>query len=133
MNKLLLSSFALSTLLACAAFGQVESSARADAEQIDKLEGRVAGESVSCISQRDVRGHEAVGDGLILFQGKGRVDYLNHPQGGCPNLNYGRTLVFRTTSSRLCSGEVASVVESVSGGSYGSCILGDFTPYRAAD
>lgn len=134
MKKLLLSSFALSALLACAASGPMERSARAEAELADELENRIAGEPVSCVSQRDLRGHEAVGDGLILFEGKGEVDYLNHPRGGgCPNLNYGRTLVFRTTSTRLCEGEVASVVEAVSGGSYGSCILGEFTPYREAD
>ena len=133
MKKLLISSFALTALLACAASGPVERTARADAELVDELDGRVAGDPVSCVSQREVSGHEAVGNGLILFKGKGQVDYLNHPQGGCPTLNYGRTLVFRTTSTRLCSGEVASVVEAVSGGSYGSCILGDFTPYARAD
>ena len=107
---------------------------RAEAELADELEGRVAGEPVTCISQRDIRAHEAAGDGLILFEGRGDVDYLNHPQGGgCPTLRFGRALVFRTTSTRLCAGEVASVIEPVSGGSYGSCILGEFTPYREPD
>lgn len=133
MKKLLLSSFALSALLACAASGPMERSARAEAELADELEGRVAGQPVSCVDQRDIRGQEAVGDGLILFEGRGDVDYLNHPRGGCPTLNFGRTLVFNRTTSRLCEGEIASVVEAVSGGSYGSCILGEFTPYREAD
>src|SRR3546814_19247931 len=101
MKKLLLSSFALTALLACAASGPVERSARAEAELADELEGRVAGEPVSCVDQRDIRGQEAVGDCLTLSEGRGAVHYLNHPRGGCPPLHIGWTLVVSRTTRPL--------------------------------
>jgi hypothetical protein len=39
-------------------------------------------------------------------------------------------MVTRTTSTRLCEGDIATVVDPVSGIFHGSCALGAFTPYR---
>ena len=88
-----------------------------------------AGPAVSCVNQRDLGGNKSIGD-AILFSGKGGRAYLNRPAGGCPNMNFGRALVTRTSSSQLCRGDIATVVDPVSGFSYGGCGLGEFVPYK---
>jgi hypothetical protein len=89
-----------------------------------------AGPPVSCVSQRDLGGNRSAGD-AIVFDGKTRtVRYVNRPAGGCPSLDFGRALVIRTTSTQLCRGDIANVVDPVSQAQYGGCGLGDFTPYR---
>lgn len=89
-----------------------------------------SGPPVSCVSQRDLGGNRSAGD-AIIFDGKTRaVRYVNRPAGGCPSLDFGRALVIRTTSTQLCRGDIANVVDPVSNSQYGGCGLGDFTPYR---
>ena len=97
----------------------------------EALAGRTAGTPVPCVSQRDLRSNRSVGD-AILFDGPGDLVYVNRPAGGCPSLDFGRTLITRTTSSRLCRGDIATVADPVSGVEYGGCALGDFVPYRRA-
>ncbi len=89
-----------------------------------------AGPPVSCVSQRDLGGNRSAGD-AIVFDGRTRAQlYVNRPAGGCPDLNFGRALVIRTTSTQLCRGDIATVFDPVSRTEYGGCGLGDFTPYR---
>ncbi len=94
------------------------------------LAGRSEGPAVSCINQRGLRGNRSLGEGVILFEGRGDTLYVNRPAAGCPVLDFGRALVTRTTSTQLCRGDIATVVDPISGFSHGSCALGDFTPYR---
>ena len=108
----------------------VELSADAQAELARELEGRTAGDPVACVEQRDIRGNRSVGDGVILFDGPSGIVYVNRPAAGCPSLNYGRALVTRTISTRLCRGDLARVFDPTSGIEYGGCSLGDFVPYR---
>ncbi len=107
----------------------VQSSRAADSAA-EALAGRTAGAPVACVNLRDLRGNRSVGDGAILFEGPGGMVYVNRPAGGCPDLNAGRTLVTRTPSGRLCSGDIARVVDPVNGIEYGSCGLAEFVPYR---
>jgi hypothetical protein len=108
----------------------VELSADAQAELASELEGRTAGPPTPCVNQRDIRGNRSVGEGVLLFDGPGDTVYVNRPDGGCPSLNYGRALRTRTTSTRLCRGDIAVVFDPTSGIEYGGCGLGDFVPYR---
>lgn len=98
------------------------------------LEGRVAGPPVDCVNQRDLGGNRSLADGSLLFDGRtsGGIIYVNRPAAGCPSVNAGRALIVRTPSTRLCRGDIVNVVDPVNGMSYGSCGLGDFTPYRRA-
>jgi hypothetical protein len=132
MKKLLVWGLATSALISCAPAGPVELSPSAQAELAEELEGRVAGEPVSCVDQREIRSNRSIGSGVILFEGDSDILWVNRPQGGCP-LQFGRTLVTRSTTMRLCEGEIASVMEPVSGANYGACVLGEFTPYREVD
>ena len=90
-----------------------------------------AGPPVSCVNLRDLRGNRSVGEGAIIFEGTSSATlWVNQPAGGCPTLDFGRTLVTHTTTSRLCRGDIADVVDPVAHIGYGGCGLGDFTPYR---
>lgn len=106
-------------------------SAKAAAELEEELRGRVAGNPVSCVHNRDLRTNQAIGDQAILFQGRNlNIVYLNQPAGRCAGLTHGRALITRTYSTKLCAGDIAEIVEPVSGAGVGTCVLGDFTPYR---
>jgi hypothetical protein len=91
---------------------------------------RQDGPAVACVSQRDLTGNRSVGEGALIFSGHGGRLWVNRPPAGCPALETGRALVTRTTTTRLCRGDIASVVEPTTGMGYGGCGLGDFTPYR---
>lgn len=116
---------------ALATAGAQGPSERDAARTAELMAGRTAGEPVSCVNMRDLGSSRSIGDGDILFEGPGRrIVYVNRPVGGCPDLGPGRTLVTRTTSTRLCRGDIAQVVDPVTGTTYGGCGLGDFVPYR---
>lgn len=84
--------------------------------------------TVSCVNIRNLGGNRTVGD-AIVFGGNQRRIYVNHPPGGCPDIDSGRSLTFRTTQSQLCRGDIVTVVDRISGTTFGGCGLGDFTPY----
>ena len=88
------------------------------------------GRPVDCVNTRDLRGNRSVGEGAIIFDGLGSRIWVNRPPAGCPSLENGRALSTRTTSTRLCRGDIANVFDPVAGMSYGSCGLGQFTPYE---
>ena len=111
----------------------VAPSAADSARLADALEGRVAGTPVDCVSQRDLRGNRSAGEGAIIFDGPGDLIYVNRPPAGCPTLDSGRFLVTNTPSGRLCRGDIVTVADSAGGIQYGSCGLGEFTPYRRAN
>lgn len=104
--------------------------ARAETKLAEATRGRVAGEPVSCVNQRLLRGNRSAGEGAIIFDGANDTVYVNRPIGGCPELGSFRALQTRTVSSQLCRGDIATVFDPGSGIFYGSCGLGDFVPYR---
>lgn len=89
-----------------------------------------SGPPVSCVNQRDLGGNRSAGDAIVFDGRTNSVRYVNRPAGGCPDLNFGRTLIVRTTSSQLCRGDIATVLDPVSRTQYGGCGLGEFTPYK---
>lgn len=96
----------------------------------EALSGRVAGEAVACLPHNRSGGVEAIG-GTLLFRDGSRV-WLNRSQGsGCAALEASHyALVTRSFgSSRLCSGDLAQVIDPTTGVFAGSCALGDFVPY----
>jgi hypothetical protein len=106
--------------------------AQTSAEQLSRaLAGyEPAGPPVSCMQLRDLRGNRSAGDAIIFdAQTSGKI-YVNRPPGGCPSLDFGRALVTRTSTSQLCRGDIADVVDPVSHTNFGGCGLGDFEPYR---
>lgn len=104
--------------------------ARAETELADALKGKVAGKPVTCVNLRDIRSTKAIGDRTLIYEASARLVYRNDPVGGCPASGTGRTLVTRTPSTQLCRGDIVRVVDLTAGFDLGTCLLGDFTPYR---
>jgi hypothetical protein len=130
MMKKLLTISLLSLVAGCTPTEPVEMSAGEQSELSTALRGRTAGATVSCVNQRDLGSNRSVGEGVILFNGPRDMLYVNRPPAGCPELTSSRALVTRTVGDRLCRGDIATVIDPVSGTQYGGCALGDFTPYK---
>jgi hypothetical protein len=97
-----------------------------------ELDGRVAGDPVSCIRSSDLEGNRGIDENTILFEARGSTVYVNHTRSACPALTPYRALRLRTTSTQICSGELVTVFDPSTGIDYGGCSLGDFVPYRRA-
>lgn len=95
--------------------------------------GRSPGPAVSCMPTFNTNDMVVLNDNTVGFKSGGRV-YVAHMQGGCNYLGTpGYALVTRQpTGNRLCSGEIATVVDVHNNFTVGSCIFGEFTPYTRA-
>lgn len=89
-----------------------------------------AGPPIQCVNSRDLKGNRSAGETAIVFSGVGGRKWVNRPAAGCPDLGFSRALKTRTTGTRLCRGDIATVFDAVSRIEYGGCGLGDFEPYR---
>ena len=135
MKRILAFSLAALAAASSAPADPVATAERADREAMelaDAVRGRTAGEPVSCVDQRDLRGNRSVGEGAIIFDGPGDLIYVNRPPAGCPDLSFDRALLTRTTTTRLCRGDIVTVFDPLNGTQYGGCGLGDFVPYSRA-
>jgi len=131
MMKSMLALSLAAGLAACAENRPMEMSANDEARLASELRDyEQSGPAVSCVSQRDLEGNRSVGEGAIVFEARGNGVYVNRPRGGCPELQRGRGLQTRTPITRLCAGDIARVIDFSTGMEYGSCGLGDFTPYK---
>lgn len=128
----------LAPLLAgCTANAMETSNAQADPlserdqrRMANLLDGKIPGDPQSCITTRPTTQSSIIGNRAILYR-QGAVVYRNDLDGICPTLNSDSVLVSqRYGSSQLCSGEIVQVRDPHSGVSFGSCVLGEFTPYR---
>ncbi|MGP1284161.1 MAG: hypothetical protein ACTS1X_14395 [Parasphingopyxis sp.] len=137
MVRLLPLALALPLLAGCAANAMEASNSGADSlsERDERrmaalLDGKAPGESQPCINTRPTTQTSIIGNQMILYR-VGPIVYRNDLDGMCPTLRSESTLVSqRYGSSQLCSGEVVEVRDPHSGASFGSCVLGEFTPYR---
>jgi hypothetical protein len=106
-------------------------SPKAARELEEALSGRVASEPVACI--RESARMRVIDDSTILFRDRGVV-YLQQPRAACRGLSKGMSLIRNSTgSTRMCSGDISSIVEMTSGYGSDTCIYGDFIPYKKAD
>jgi hypothetical protein len=103
--------------------------------QIDRqfqyfIAGRSAGPAVSCMPTFNTNDMVVLNDHTVGFKSGGTV-YVAHMQGDCNNLGTpGYALVTRQpTGNRLCSGEIATVVDVHNNFTVGSCSFDEFTPY----
>jgi hypothetical protein len=90
---------------------------------------RVPGEPVNCIPLRPTTQSSIIGNRMVLYR-NGPVVYANDFDGVCPTLRSDATLVVDTVTSQLCSGDIAQIRDPHSGVSFGSCVFGEFVPYR---
>lgn len=100
-----------------------------EAQLARALEGREAGEPVSCIDLFRVRSSRVI-EGTAILYDAGSIIYVNRPRNGAEELNRFDTLVTRTPSTQLCSVDVVHTVDLTSNTLTGSVFLGEFVPYR---
>lgn len=95
------------------------------------LAGRRRGETVSCVNLRNIHSTRVIDETAIIYEETGRRWYVNFLRGGpCRSLKPWRSLVTRTTSTRLCSIDFVRVVDPTTSVEHGTCVLGDFVEYR---
>ena len=133
MHKMILA-LALLPLAACTtstADRPPQFTAREEKELARLLTDKVPGEPLTCITAFNSSELRALGDDTLIYRVNKNLVYRNTLQGGCSGLSRGDTLVMnRTSSSQYCRGDIARVVNLPSGMMTGSCVLGEFVPYR---
>ena len=97
-----------------------------------RLEGRVAGEPVDCITLSRVRGTRIIPDTAIVYE-VGNTLYVNRPRAGASSLDEMDTLVSRPFGNRLCSVDTIQLYDTSARMTHGVVFLGDFVPYRRVD
>ncbi len=95
-----------------------------------ELRDKVPGPPQGCISRHEAERMNTIGNETILFRASGNLVYRNDIPGGCPMAGSSRRLERRTISTSLCRGEPMAVIDNQTGAFFGTCILGDFVPYR---
>lgn len=128
--------FALLAALAlggCAASAEMQASEQADAERdlAAALKGRVAGKPQDCISQSGMtQGPQIIDGNTILYRESGKVIWRNELRANCPALRPYNTLIVEMHGSQLCRNDHFRVLEPGSSIPSGTCLFGQFTPYR---
>jgi hypothetical protein len=119
-------------LAACSTAPQpVVRSAEKQAEYVKLVEGKVAGPATSCLPSYNADDMRVIDDNTVVFRQGARRVYVAHLEGGCPNLGRGgfAMVTKQFGNGALCSGQIATVVDTGSGMTVGSCVFGNFTPY----
>lgn len=95
------------------------------------LTGKVAQPPISCLPTYKSGDMRTIDENTILFRDGTSRAYVAHMQGGCNGLNGGHyALVTKQFGGMgLCRGDIAQVVDTMTGMPVGSCVFGDFTPY----
>ena len=107
-------------------------SAQAQATYDRMLADKTAGRPAKCLPQIRSNDMVVIDDDTILYR-VGRTTYVNQTLGSCHGLARGsHALVTRSFGSQLCRGDIATVLDTRSGVTVGSCAFGDFVPYRPA-
>lgn len=95
------------------------------------LAGLVAGAPESCLASYHQQEMTVVDDQTVAFRASPGHVWVQKTQSPCsPLAGPGPyALVTRSSQSSLCKGDIASVVDTTSGATVGSCVMGDFIPY----
>jgi hypothetical protein len=101
-----------------------------EAQLLQELGNRVAGEPVRCINYRQVRNTRIINDTAILFRVGGTI-FVNRPRSGAEGLDDSFALVNERSDGRLCSGDTLQLTEGM--GISRTIVAGDFVPYSRAE
>ncbi|WP_293976767.1 hypothetical protein [Sphingomonas sp.] len=95
------------------------------------LKGYTVGATTSCVPLAPSMESTKI-EGIGMVYKRGRTLYVNRFDRGCPSLDSFKSIVTRTPSTQLCRGDIARVVDFITGIEGGSCVFGDFTAYQKA-
>lgn len=121
---------ALTTAAALLAGPALEAKPRLTPQQeLDKvLEGREAGQPVSCIPQYQTREMRVI-DRTAIVYGWGNTIWVNRPR-NAEQLDSDDIMVTKLYGSQFCSLDIVRTVDRVSQMPTGFVSLGEFVPYR---
>ena len=132
MRTILIAAAAAGGLAACStAPEQPMRSPEKQAEFLRLIEGRVPGPTMNCLPSFEADDMRVIDDQTVVFGQRSNRLYVGHFKGDCANLGQpGYALVTRRPGgSGMCGGDIATVVQTMSGITAGSCVIGGFTPY----
>jgi len=92
-----------------------------------RLEGRIAGKPVSCLTLRDARASEIFDRTAIVYESGSKL-YVNRPT-DASSLDNDDILVTRVYGSQLCRSDPINLISRGGGFMHGFVILNDFVPY----
>lgn len=124
-----ITAFLSAALVLTTASAQAAPRLSGEAKLAREIEGRVAGEPVSCLPFHRIHSSRIIDDTAIVYD-SGRTLYVNRPRAGRESLDQWDTLVTRTFGSQLCSTDVVHLYDSGSRMQTGFVFLGEFVPYR---
>ena len=127
MRKFLLTLGALAA--AAAAPALAAGKADGEAKLARALEGRTAGEPVSCINLRDAQSSRII-DGTAIIYERGGTLYVNRPRGARSLDNWDVLVTKLHGSSSLCRMDAVDLFDPSARMQTGFVILEDFVPYR---
>lgn len=119
---------ALVALGACV--GQADQQSAAEKPVPLALQGKAVGKPVDCITTTEIRDTEVVGDRVILFHMNNDRVYRNDLPYACPGLRQDQPFRYKVHTNRLCNIDIITPFDATTGISFGSCGLGQFTPYE---
>jgi len=124
-----ITAIAISALALGGTAASAETTAEKGAAKLEKmLEGRTAGEPVSCISTMGRDKLEVIDETAVVYDG-GKTVYVARPSDP-RQLRRGDVLVIeRTSASQLCTLDVVKTVDRSSGFMTGVIFLDKFVPY----
>ena len=105
-----------------------EMTAAAETAIAAETTGLTRGTPVDCIDQRGLAGPRAIAPGVLVFEGGGML-YINRSLGTCGDVN-SRAVTFRSSTGRLCRGDVGQSFDPLTNIQGDFCTLGMFEPYR---
>jgi len=104
--------------------------AKEQAKFAELTAGKAAGAPLSCIPAWRRDDMVVVDDQTIAFRNVGSTVYVNHMQSACSGIEHGRNaLVWKSTTSNMCRGDIAEIIDTGARITVGSCVFGDFVPY----
>lgn len=124
----------LATAVAATAADKADKPTRAEKNQaqFEKLiEGRVAGEPVSCIPAFQAKDLQVI-EGVALVYGRGDTIYVarpTHPD----SLRWDDIIVINRVGGQLCHTDIIRTVDRMSGFTTGALFIDRFVPYKKQD
>ena len=92
------------------------------------LEGRVAGEPVSCIPAFQTNELEVI-EGVAMVYGRGETLYVGRPSNP-QSLRWDDVVVINRSGGQLCNTDIIRTVDRMSGFTTGAVFLDKFVPYK---
>jgi hypothetical protein len=97
------------------------------------LEGRVAGEPVSCIPSFQTNDLQVL-DGVALVYGKGETIYVARPtRPDSMRVRWDDVIVINRMGGQLCHTDIIRTVDRMTGFTTGALFLDRFVPYKKQD